>query len=516
MNRSFTAVTLRVALISAFCGSFFAACRKDNKSGDDKVPTTTAVTDEDSLKYLMYRTMQVTYEDGGRDTRTNLPTYFWYSQVPSLDPVSSKYPKAEDLLRLMQSYAKGSTSSSLDRYSFLDRTGSLSSSLQDGISEFNKPISATGTFGLEVSFAAEQSGKTHLQILYADKNSPAGLQGLTRGDEITEINGDTALSFYKSANITRITDALYNSSTVSLKAKKFNSSTTKSYTITAGTYHINPVLFDTVYTINGQKTGYFVFYTYTNTVNSNGAYTDTKTILDGLINKFKGEGVTNMIVDLRYNGGGSVTTAEYLDSAFAPASAANKTMYYYTYNDKLTSSAASIGLDTEVKFPSRTGGFALNNIFFITSRYTASASELTLNNLKPYMNVKLVGDSTLGKPVGFIAFKLSMFDSTHTEKYLADLYAINFATENANHVGGYYSGLAADQAAYDYIDLPWGHSSDDNLDYIFNYISSGRFARTASAGRQASQSSLRAAIPGSIQSNRFSGMVDYRPGKRLR
>jgi len=521
MNNSFTSVTLRVALFGALV---FAACRKDNNSGGTTNPptgdtTSVAKTDEDSLKYLMYRIMQVTYEDGGRDTHSTLPTYFWYSNVPSLNPLSSTYAKAEDLLEVMKGYAKGGTSSSLDRYSFLDRTGTLSSALQDGVSEINNPkLSATGTYGIEVTFAMDQSYKTHLEILYADKNSPAGLKGLTRGDEITAINGDTALSYYKSSNIDKIVDAIYNSTNVTLTVKKFNGASSD-YAINAGTFNINPVLFDTTYTVNGKKVGYFVFYTYTSTINSKGAYTNTKTILDALFSRFKGEGVTEMIVDLRYNGGGSVTTAEYLDSVLAPAAAANKPMYYYSYNDKLTAQGSAIGLDTKIDFPSTTGGFNLNNIFFITSRSTASASELTLNNLKPYLPGKVftVGDSTYGKPVGFIAFTINKYDSLHKEKYMADLYAINFATENANHVGGYYSGIAADKYAYDYVDLPWGHASDANLKSIFAYLTNGSFPAAPTGGRVAGDNSNnRARITNSISSPRFNGMVDYRTGKRVR
>jgi carboxyl-terminal processing protease len=524
MNRSFTSVTLSIALFGALV---FVACRKDNNSGNTTPPptgdtTSVARTDEDSLKYLMYRIMQVTYEDGGRDTRSTLPTYYWYSNVPALNPLSSSYAKAEDLLEVMKGYAKGGTSASLDRYSFLDRTGSLSSALEDGVSEkINNPrLSATGTYGMEVTFAMDGSYKTHLEILYADKNSPAGLKGLTRGDEITAINGDTALSYYKSSNIDKIVDAIYNSSTVTLTVTKFNGAKSD-YTINAGTFNINPVLFDTTYTVNGSKVGYFVFYTYTSTINSKGAYTNTKNILDALFTKFKGEGVTNMIVDLRYNGGGSVATAEYLDSVLAPASAANKTMYYYKYNDKLSALGSSIGLDASVNFPANTGGFALNNIFFITSRNTASASELTLNNLKPYMSGKLftVGDTSYGKPVGFISFTINKYDSTHKEKYMADLYAINFATENANHVGGYYTGIPADKLAYDYVDLPWGHTSDANLKSIFYYITNGSFPAAPTGARVASSSegnNNRAAITNSIASPRFNGMVDYRTGKRAK
>lgn len=519
MNKHFTLV-MKMAVVSVLCSAIFSACRKDSNKVDNTTPTSSSVvSDEDSLKYLMYRIMQVTYVDGGRNKTTDLPTYFWYNQVPQLDPSSSNYATADDLLNTMKTYSKNSSGTVLDRYSFLDRTGSLSSSLQNGLSETFNKISATGNYGMEVSYASDGTN-SFLYIVYADKNSPAGQKGLTRGDEITAVNGDANISYdgANGANVAKVTNAIYNSDAVTLRVKKAVTGTVANYSLQSGTFNINPVLFDTIYTVNNQKVGYFVFYTFTNTYNTQGAATLTKSTLDALFTKYKAAGITNLIVDLRYNQGGSVATAEYLDSAIAPASAAGKTMYYYQYNDKLTADLDGTGLDASVKFPAATGGLALNNVFFITASHTASASELTLNNLLPYMNVKLVGDTTYGKPVGFITFNISKYDSTHTKQYLADLYAINFATENANHAGGYYTGIVPDQLANDYVNVPWGYrNDDDNLDRIFNYITTSSFARTSANARVLTQSTAnqRAAIQSSIVSPRFNGMVDYRIGKKI-
>lgn len=518
MNKHFTLV-MKMAVVSVLCSAIFSACRKDSNKVDNTTPTSSSVvSDEDSLKYLMYRIMQVTYVDGGRNKTTDLPTYFWYNQVPQLDPSNSNYATADDLLNTMKAYSTNSSGTVLDRYSFLDRTGSLSSSLQNGLSETFNKISATGNYGMEVSYASDGTN-SFLYIVYADKNSPAGQKGLTRGDEITAVNGDANISYdgANGANVAKVTNAIYNSDAVTLRVKKAVTGTVANYSLQSGSFNINPVLFDTIYTVNNQKVGYFVFYTFTNTYNTQGAATLTKSTLDALFTKYKAAGITNLIVDLRYNQGGSVATAEYLDSAIAPASAASKTMYYYQYNDKLTADLDGTGLDASVKFPAATGGLALNNVFFITGAHTASASELTLNNLLPYMNVKLVGDTTYGKPVGFITFNISKYDSTHTKQYLADLYAINFATENANHVGGYYTGIVPDQVANDYVDVPWGYRNDDNLDRIFNYITTGSFARTSANARVLTQSTAnqRAAIQSSIVSPRFNGMVDYRIGKKI-
>ncbi|WP_343673380.1 S41 family peptidase [Chitinophaga sp.] len=522
MNKRFT---LAVLTVGTLCAGFFSACKKESKSGSTTTTTTsgTAVSDEDSLKYLMYNTMQVSYVNGGRSTTTDLPTYYWYSNVPTLNPLSSTYSTADALLEAMKAYSVGTGSTALDRYSFLDRTGSLSSSLQDGVSGSLTKVAATsGDFGLEVTYVYADANKTttYLYVLYVDKNSPAGQAGLERGDRITAINGDTDIAYDGSSgtNTTKVTNALYNSTSVSLKVTKVGtSSTTASYSLTAATYNINPVLFDTTYTINGAKVGYFVFYTFTNTYTSKGVASPTKTVLDALFTKFKAAGITNLIVDLRYNGGGSVTTAEYLDSAIAPSSAAGKTMYYYLYNDKLTANLDQVGLEASVNFPATTGGLALDHVFFITSGNTASASEMTLNNLRPYMDVQLVGTTTYGKPVGFITFTLSDYDSTGKEQYLADLYAINFATENSSHVGGYYSGITPTDSAGDYIDAPWGSlTGDENLYNIKTYLTTGSYP-VSSGGRLAAGNNGMLRVSGTqLNTKKFNGMVDYRLGKKLK
>jgi carboxyl-terminal processing protease len=522
MNKHFT-----LALGCLLAGSLFVACHKGDKgdkgtdNGGGGGGTTTAKTDEDSLKYLMYHTMQVSFVDGGRSTSTSYPTYYWYSQVPTLDPLASTYANADSLLSVIKTYSTGTGGTgALDRYSFLDRTGNVSSELQDGVSELGKKISGSGTLGMEVSYAYNSQGGTDLLVLYADKNSPAGQKGITRGMQIVSINGDSSIAYdgANGTNTNKVINAIYGTSSVTLGLKNTLTDARNTVSVTPGTYNINPVLFDTTYTVNNQKVGYFVFYTFTSTVNTSGAYTPTKTILDNLLNKYKAAGITNLIVDLRYNGGGSVTTAEYLDSALAPAAAAGQPMYYYKYNDKLTANADQLGLETQVNFPSTTGGQTLQNIFFIVSGNTASASELTMNNLKPYFtgsnSVKLIGSTTYGKPVGFITFTINDYDSTHKEHYLADLYAINFATENANHVGGYYSGITPDQAEDDYIDVPWGNGYDVCLTAALNYVQTGAFGRVAA--RQASSSTAGQRISSSINLHQFNGMVDYRLSKKLK
>jgi hypothetical protein len=96
------------------------------------------------------------------------------------------------------------------------------------------------------------------------------------------------------------------------------------------------------------------------------------------------------------------------------------------------------------------------------------------------------------------------------------LYAINFETRNANNQGGYFDGLIPDAQANDFVNIPWGNPSDDNLQKIFTYISTGVFSRKSATERMSENSSLRLSVPSTIQPLRFNGMVDYRVSGQLK
>lgn len=513
MRHSSSRLLIATAFVAISCCLLASCSKKDHPKPSPTGPGgTSSTTDEDSLKYLMYGIMQVSFVDGGRDKTHDLPTYYWYQQVPKVDPFSKNFPKADDLLSHLISYpVNPGTGGAIDRYSFLDRTGQVSDEIQNGVVDgVFSGIDQTGSLGMNAGYVLDDQGKSHIFVLYADKNSPAGKQGIQRGWEITAINGDTALSYDgpTGSHVTKAGNAIFGSVKTEFTFQTLKQTST-TITVAPASYNVNPILFDTVYTRNNKKIGYFVFYTFSSTISDAGTPTPTRSLLDHEFEKLTAAGISDLVVDLRYNGGGAVTTAEYLDSAIAPATTKGKLMYQFIYNDKLTKQSGLLGLDSKINFPGG-GGLNLEHVFFIVSRSTASASELTINNLKPYMNVKLVGDTTYGKPVGFIDFPISDYDSTGTPKYLADLYAIDFETKNANGNGGYFEGIPPDVVAMDYVTLNWGDPNDDNLSKIFSYIATGSFRNSGPSQRLAPEQMLSNPLEGGIPSRRFRGMVDYR------
>jgi len=486
-----------------------SSCKKDHSGPDTTEPTT--LSDADSLKYLMYNIMQVSFVGDGRDTTVDLPTYYWYKQVPKLDPLSSQYDSADVLLQKMKTYPiNPTTGRPFDKYSFLDH-GEVQGEIQQGVS--------SGDLGMQVTYAGDGTpANTALFVLFTDKNSPSGLAGVNRGWQITSVNGQNVT--YDGSNGPNVNNVInevyYDPNPTSFTFKKPDGSS-QTISLSKAVYNINPVLFDTIYSVGSEKVGYFVFNSFAAVENDNGS-TLTKQQIDNVFNKFKSAGISSLIVDLRYNGGGSVGTAEYLDNLIAPASVQGKEMYHYLYNDKLTAQANAQPdfLTQKVLFDQGSANLNLKNVFFIGSSHTASASELTINNLKPYMDVKLVGDTTYGKPVGFFTFHITDFPNG-VEKDLADLYAINFETRNSANEGGYFDGLIPDSKATDYVDVPWGDKTNDqNLAEILNYVSTGSYKREAVAERMAANKSLRASIPSTIRPLRFNGMVDYRISNEIK
>jgi hypothetical protein len=145
---------------------------------------------------------------------------------------------------------------------------------------------------------------------------------------------------------------------------------------------------------------------------------------------------------------------------------------------------------------------------------TASASELLINNLLPYMQgkIQLIGSTTYGKPCGFWAVPIGYDEDQTTTKEGYDLYAVSFETRNALNEGGYYQGMIPGTSTYpgkianDYVSIPWGNTSDDCLANALSYIGTGAFKTNAQKVKGMNGSS----ISSKLNQFKFNGMIDFR------
>jgi len=430
--------------------------------------------------------------------------YLWNDALPSVIDLPI-YATTETMLTYLSGLKiNPATGNPFDRYSFLDKVGNLTGEIDGG--------TASGDYGFMVQAGYNSSGLVSFFVTYVYKDSPAGLAGMERAYEVVKINGSTAVHpdvdsqgylVSTSAGYTNMSNALFSSTAASFSFKKPDG-TTLDVSLNAASYTINSVLYDAVINVGSQKVGYLVFNQFL------GASSQTE--LSNSITKFETSGVQDLIVDLRYNGGGSVETCEKFCDLLAPPSANGKLMYSVTMNPGLMQYYESNNYSLTTTF-AKTNTFQPTKIYFIVSGGTASAAELLINNLRPYYtgNLFLIGQTTYGKPCGFWATPIGYTDTQTTPKEGYDLYAISFEMRNANNEGGYYTGMTPQTLkypgilAYDSYNLSWGDLNDECLSQAISHISSGAFKVSAQSKVQAVKASPLYSI-----NRQFKGMIDFR------
>ena len=477
-------LNFRVGLLFPFLFLFlFNSCKKDE--------VTLVLTPQQKWTSEVFTSMQA--------------IYLWNDALPTtLD--TTKYNTAEKALEYLSGLKiNPTTGQAIDRYSFLDKIGNLSGEITQG--------TASGDYGFMVVAGYNASQQVSFFVNYVYKNSPAGMAGVVRSSEIVSINGSTAVHPLVdsqgyldagSAGYTNLVNALFSSTNATFGFKKTDG-TTLTPSLSVASYSINSVLCDSVYTVGTKKVGYVVFNQFL------GASSQTE--LTNTINKFQTAGVKYVIVDLRYNGGGSVETCEKFSSMLAPASANSQTMYTYKMNTDLTKYYTSQHENFTTNI-TKTNTFEPIELYFIVSGGTASASELLINNLRPYYTNKLfiIGETTYGKPCGFWATPIGYTTDQTTTKEGYDLYAVSFETVNANNEGGYYTGMTPGTATYPGIQASdsfyraWGDVNDGCLSQAMNHISAGAFKPLSTLSKVKAVH----VTPFTTIDRQFKGMIDFR------
>ena len=167
----------------------------------------------------------------------------------------------------------------------------------------------------------------------------------------------------------------------------------------------NPNFLDSVYTINGEKIGYVVYHFFAPGPGNNSTAYDQE--MDAIFADFKTKGIQHLVLDFRYNGGGYVSSAVNLASLIGPGVTTSNVFSKTKYNSYLMQFDNLKNVQTPFKAKAENLGKVLKNnrVYVLTSTRTASASELIINGLKPYMDVFLIGDKTTGKNVGSVPFE---------------------------------------------------------------------------------------------------------------
>jgi len=445
-----------IARIFAAMGVFtfaVAGCVKDTEMPKLERPEL-GDTQEDLLKDSVYH-----YTYGFYLWQTDLPD--WFSDVRGS---TRQFNSADAVLESLKTYAHDDKGDPLDRFSFLDRWGTVNAEIQQGLA---------GSFGFDVRY----NNDTDLYVKKVDVGSPADQAGMKRGWQVLRINGkdDLSLASMEVDNFNFLFDALDGGS-IDLLLKKPDGSQT-SLSLSRGSYQLQPILANRVYTVGSKKVGYFAFDIFVSTLSDRGNPTYVKKQLDQLMAQFEEAGVEELIVDLRYNGGGAVVTAEYLSNLLAPLSVGTGLMYTNHVNPGLDDFllAHHVRIDFSPVHFQKTNILNLDRIYFLVTEGTASASELLINNLTPHVDVKLVGENrTYGKPVGFFNWNILG----------VDLYAVSFQTFNSTGNGSYFEGMEVDKLVYDDLTKDFGDPDEEMIAEALYYARNGSFSRN-SVGLQA-------------------------------
>ncbi|KQO32994.1 peptidase S41 [Flavobacterium sp. Leaf82] len=328
--------------------------------------------------------------------------YLWQADVPNLaddraegiNSFLSGYSKPEDLFQdlLNKPISKFPKGQAIDRFSWIvDDYTVLEQELQgtsknDGV-DFRlsyKPGSSTDLVGY---------------VRYIIPNSDASKKEIKRGDLFTAVNGtQLTVSNYQSL----LAADSYTLNMVSYNGTTFESNG-KTVSLVKTTLDENPVFINKVITSGSHKIGYLMY---------NGFYAFYDTQLNAAFAELKAQGITDFVLDLRYNGGGSIQTATRLASMIT-GQFTDKIFAKQKWNAKIN--AYYEGKDAESlnnRFVDKIDGTPINSlnlskIHILTTTGTASASELVINGLAPYISVIQIGETTVGKNVGSV----TLYDS---------------------------------------------------------------------------------------------------------
>lgn len=305
--------------------------------------------------------------------------YFWNTYLPNIDYTQQDDPENYfyDLL-----YEE-------DRWSWItDDYTSLSNELS-GV-----PV----TMGYDPSFFLFSDGDgVFIVVNYVYPGSPAEEAGLERGDIILSID-NTEL------DTTNYYD-LYSETSYSAELGKITGNTIsytgESLSLTASVIDADPAIYYDVFEIDGQKIGYLVYVEFV--IDEDSTFLNT---LDNIFDEYRAAGVSDLILDLRYNPGGEIYAASYLASEIAPSGvvSSEEILVHMQYNDDLQMFLESYeemyGDYLSYRFTNDAANANMERVFVLTTSGTASASELLITGLEPYMEVVQIGESTYGKYTG--------------------------------------------------------------------------------------------------------------------
>ncbi|MBS1208613.1 MAG: peptidase [Proteobacteria bacterium] len=374
-------------------------------------------------------------------------TYLWYRDVPNV--VAANYATPQSYFDVLKTTAKTSSGKDVDQFHWSQTTESWNAS-SSGI---------TQDYGIKWAAQASVPPRSWI-VAQVAPGSPAALAGIKRGDKLTSVDGVDFVNDGTEAGVAVLNAGLF-PTTVSTHGFGLNGNAEISLTPAT----ITTVTVQNVKTITSTSgtVGYFIFDTH---------IAKSEAELIAAINQLKAANVTDLVIDLRYNGGGLLYIASELAYMIAgPSNTDNKIFEKLIFNDKLTA-------QNEI-FPFYATGTAdqtlpylgLKHVSLLVTQNTASASEAIINGLRGVdVTVDLIGDTTRGKPYGFVP----------QDNCGYTYFAIQFKGVNEKGYGDYADGFSPTCSAADDFTHELGDTAETMLQTALTYRQTGTCPTTTS------------------------------------
>ena len=342
--------------------------------------------------------------------------YFWYREMPDVSPALFDSPEAY-----------------LDAVRFRPLDESFS---------YIAPKATTEAFFsnsqyIGIGFGQKQTRVSEIRISQVFPNSPASEAGLSRGDFMVAIDGRPIEEILAAGQL----GAAYGPSEIGVSVEltwRSGRGEETSAVVTKRLVTIPTVSHTEVFDLDGRTVGYLHFRNFVE---------PSVAALDAAFAEFQARGVQDLILDVRYNGGGLISVAQHLGGLIGGVRTNTQVFIEFFHNDRQTDR------NRVERFGDPPGALDLLRLVVITTRASASASELVINALRPFIPVTIVGDRTFGKPVGQYGFEFC-------EKVA---FPVSFETRNAVGTADYFSGFAADCPAGDDLNRPFAHPEEASL-----------------------------------------------------
>jgi carboxyl-terminal processing protease len=351
--------------------------------------------------------------------------YLWSDELPAIDPLDYDTPSA-----MVSDLRVGP-----DRWSRVANKARSTALFKEG-----KVVS--------LGFRTRRDASGRVVVATVDTGSPAAAAGLRRGDVIQAIGGLATERIDEEELWSDIYGAAEPGVIVELQVEALGGEV-RPVSLVKDWITLDTVPVTNVLEVDGRPVGYLAFSTFVDT---------SKAALDTAFAELRRAGVREVVVDLRYNGGGLVIVARHFMHLLVGAVAEGEIAYRVRYNDTFADEnddRVLMRLDQTLPH--------LDHVVFITTGSTLSASELLINAVAAHVKVSIVGGTTGGKPVG----------SKHFEFCDQVAVPITFRVLNADDRGDYFDGLTPTCAAPDDLTQPLGDANEASLATALHRLATG-------------------------------------------